>query len=315
MKLDLNSKVARQKIMDKISTRNHISVCVCTYKRPYYLKGLLKSIDLQETEKLFTFNIIVVDNDRERTAEEPVTRCRAECKAEINYAVEERLNISLARNKAIESARGELIAFIDDDEIPGKTWLLTLYRAMQKYKADAAMGPVYPIYQVQPPKWVIKGKFYQRPTYKTGIINDWTKGRTGNLLIKRSLFDSARIYFDPRFGKGGEDQDLTRRMMEKGFKFVWCNEAIAHEIIPPSRWRLKNMIRKAFIRGKMSAQYPGSKFIMASKSIIAVSAYALSLPFLLLLDYALFIEYLVKINDHSGRIMAIILKSRIQENE
>jgi hypothetical protein len=83
--------------------------------------------------------------------------------------------------------------------------------------------------------------------------------------------------------------ELKVRTMGKRSKFIWCNEAVAHEIIPLDRWRLKNMVRKAFIRGKMSAQYPGSKFIMASKSIIAASAYALSLPFLLLLDYALFI--------------------------
>jgi succinoglycan biosynthesis protein ExoM len=290
---------------------SHISVCICTYKRPYFLSGLIKAVDSQTTENLFTFDIIVVDNDQQRTAQEIVVLCKRECKTEISYVVEERQNISLARNKAIESARGDLIAFIDDDEIPDKLWLLTLYKAMEKYKADAVMGPVFPIYQVRPPKWVIEGKFFERPTYKTGPLKDWTKGRTGNLLIKKSLFDSTGIYFDSKFGKGGEDQDLTRRMMERGFIFIWCNEAVAHEIIPLDRWRLRNMIRKAFIRGKMSAQYPGSKFIMASKSIIAASAYSLSLPFLLLLGYALFIDYLVKISDHSGRIMAIILKSRI----
>lgn len=303
--------VTEQKEWDMGFMKNHISVCICTYQRPHYLIELIESINAQETDGLFTFDIIVVDNDRERTAEEPATRCRSKCQAEISYAVEERQNISLARNKAIKLARGDLIAFIDDDEIPNKAWLLTLYKAMKKYEADAVMGPVFPIYQVEPPKWVIKGKFFERPTYKTGPFKDWAKGRTGNLLIKKSLFDSTGINFDSKFGKGGEDQDLTRRMMEKGFIFIWCNEAVAHEIIPLNRWRLKNMIRKAFIRGKMSAQYPGSKLIMASKSIIAASAYALSLPFLLLLDYALFIEYLVKIGDHSGRIMAIIQKSRI----
>ncbi|HOT68575.1 MAG TPA: glycosyltransferase [Candidatus Saccharicenans sp.] len=296
-------------------TKSHISVCICTYKRSHFLSPLIKSVDSQATEDLFTFDIIVVDNDWQRTAQKIVSLCKRECKTKITYAVEERQNISLARNKAIQYAKGDLIAFIDDDEIPDKFWLVTLYKAMGKYKADAVMGPVLPIYQVKPPEWVIKGKFFQRPTYKTGFINDWTKGRTGNLLIKKSLFDYTGINFDPRFGKGGEDQDLARRMMRSGFKFVWCNEAIAHEIIPPARWRLKNMIRKAFTRGKMSAQYPGSRFIMASKSIIAASVYALSLPFLLILDYALFIEYLVKISDHSGRIIAIILKSRIQENE
>jgi len=289
-------------------TKSHISVCICTYKRPHLLSELIKSIDCQVREDLFTFDIIVVDNDRQRTAQEIVSLCKMEYKTKISYYVEERQNISLARNKAIQCAIGDFIAFIDDDEIPDKCWLLTLYKAMEKYKADAVMGPVFPIYQVKPPKWVIKGKFFERPTYKTGPFKDWTKGRTGNLLIKKSLFDSTGIYFDLRFGKGGDDQDLTRRMMEKGFIFIWCNEAMAHETIPPDRWRLKNMIRKAFIRGKMSAQYPGSKLIMASKSIIAISAYALSLPFLLLLDYALFIEYLVKIGDHSGRILAIIQK-------
>jgi len=307
--------LTEQKKWDNTFVKHHISVCICTYQRPYLLRKLIESIDSQSTENIFTFNIIVVDNDRKRTAKEIVAGCLKECQTEISYAVEERQNISLARNKAIESASGDLIAFIDDDEIPDKFWLLTLYKAMEKYKADAVMGPVFPIYQVKPPKWVIKGKFFQRPTYKTGFINDWTKGRTGNLLIKKSLFDSTGIYFDPRFGRGGEDQDLTRRMMGRDFRFVWCNVAIAHEIIPPARWRLKNMIRKAFDRGKMSSQYPGSKFIMASKSISAISAYALSLPFLLILDYQLFIEYLVKIGDHSGRIIAIILKPRIKDNE
>jgi len=296
-------------------TKSHISVCICTYKRSHFLSPLIKSVDSQATEDLFTFDIIVVDNDWQRTAQKIVSLCKRECKTKITYAVEERQNISLARNKAIQYAKGDLIAFIDDDEIPDKFWLVTLYKAMGKYKADAVMGPVLPTYQVRPPKWVIEGKFFERPTYKTGPLKNWTKGRTGNLLIKKSLFDSTGIGFDSKFGKGGEDQDLTRRMMERGFIFIWCNEAIAHEIIPPAKWHIKNMIRKAFIRGKMSAQYPGSKFIMASKSISAISAYALSLPFLLILDYQLFIEYLVKIGDHSGRIIAIILKPRIKDNE
>jgi hypothetical protein len=99
--------------------------------------------------------------------------------------------------------------------------------------------------------------------------------------------------------------------MGKWSKFVWFDEVIVQEIIPKNRY----MIRKTYMRGKMSSQYPGSKFIMASKSISAISAYALSLTFLLILDYQLFIEYLVKIGNHSGRIIAIILKPRIKDNE
>ena len=285
---------------------NLISVCICTYKRPHLLKTLLKSLLNQQTDNVFVFDIIIVDNDNLRSAEAIVKNFQNQKKIDIVYSVEERKNIALARNKAVQIARGDLIAFIDDDEIPTRFWLLTLYKALLKFKADAVMGPVFPVYKVKPPKWVLRGNFHKRPTYKTGFFCDWTKGRTGNLLIKKSLFNNAGIYFNPKFGQGGEDQDLTRRMLEKGYKFIWCNEARIYEIIPPERWNLVYMLKKAFIRGKMSAQYPGPKIIKIIKSLIALIIYTLSLPFLIFIGYHTLISYMIKISDHLGRILAIL---------
>ena len=284
----------------------HISVCVLTYKRQELLKESLQSICRQATEDLFTYDIVVVDNDKDSSAENVVNQFVQESKMEVNYVVEEKQNIALARNKAIKSAKGDLIAFIDDDEIADKTWLLSLYKAMVNYNADAVLGPVFPVYRVKPPTWVLKGKIHQRKIYSSGFVISWYMGRTGNLLIKKNLFNSAKIYFDPKFGQGGEDQDLTRRMVAKGFKFIWCNKARAYEIIPPERWSLKYMFRKALIRGKMSALFPGSKLFAVIKSIIAIIVYCLSLPFLLFIGYHFFVEYLVKIGDHLGRTMAIL---------
>jgi len=289
--------------------KTHIAVCICTYKRPEMLRNLLKSLYNQSTDDFITYSIIVVDNDKLRSAEKVVAEIKSDLRTEISYLVEENKNIALARNKAIYSAKGDLIAFIDDDEIPEERWLLTLYEAMIKYKADAVLGPVFPLYEVRPPAWVTKGKFHQRPIYKSGFSIDWNQGRTGNLLIKRNLFDITGIYFDPRFGKGGEDQDFTRKMLERGFKFIWCSEAIAYEIIPPERWNIKNMLIKSFIRGKMSSQYPGSKIVMTTKSLVAISIYLIALPFLLLVQYHLFVQYLIKTGDHIGRITAILFKS------
>ena len=42
----------------------------------------------------------------------PPSGCR------VKYCVEPRQNIALARNKALQNAEGDLIAFIDDDEFP-----------------------------------------------------------------------------------------------------------------------------------------------------------------------------------------------------
>lgn len=41
----------------------HISVCICTFKRPSLLLRLLKELAGQETQGLFTYSIVVVDND------------------------------------------------------------------------------------------------------------------------------------------------------------------------------------------------------------------------------------------------------------
>jgi len=261
------------------------------------------------TQNLFTYSIVVVDNDRLRSAEKVVYDSKKD-HIDILYVVEERKNISIARNKAIDNATGDYIAFIDDDEIPEQDWVLTLYKALKKFQADAVLGPVFPVYQVQPPNWVIRSKLHLRPTYETGIEIDWRKGRTGNLLIKKVLFDSTGIFFDPRFGQGGEDQDLTQRMLKKGFRFIWCNEARVNEIILPVRWNIKNMLMKSIIRGRMSAQYPDSRTMILGKSLLAIFVYSLALPFLILIGFHLFVQYLIKIGDHAGRVCAILFGIR-----
>src|SRR5664280_1724691 len=56
----------------KIGTK-HISVCICTYKRPWLLKRLLGEIGKQETGGLFSYSIVVADNDALRSAEATVS--------------------------------------------------------------------------------------------------------------------------------------------------------------------------------------------------------------------------------------------------
>ena len=97
---------------------SHISVCVCTYKRPEFLKRLLEELANLETEGRFTFSIVVADNDRLRSAEALVSNFAAGSSAPVTYCAEPEQNICLARNRAIENATGDMIAFIDDDEFP-----------------------------------------------------------------------------------------------------------------------------------------------------------------------------------------------------
>ena len=83
------------------------------------------------------------------------------------------------------------------------------------------------------PAWVVAGASTDRPTYPTGFVIDWTKGRTGNVLLRKELFAGWTPPFRPEF-LTGEDQDFFRRMIDQGRVFMWCNEAVAYEVVPPS---------------------------------------------------------------------------------
>ncbi len=283
----------------------HITVCVCTYKRPQFLTRLLKELQRQETEELFSYSVVVVDNDQKQSANNVVSECRSDFSLEINYCVEPQQNIALARNKAVENAKGDFIAFIDDDELPIKDWLLTLFKTCNKHRVDGVLGPVKPYFEEEPPEWVVKGKFYDRPSYNTGFVIDWRKGRTGNALLKRQMFNTVEQAFNPEF-LTGEDQDFYRRMIEKGCVFIWCNEAVAHEIVPSIRWKRSFILRRALLRGKVSLNHPTFRAFEAIKSMAAVSAYTIALPFLLLFGQHVFMSYLEKTFTHLGKLIGLL---------
>jgi glycosyltransferase involved in cell wall biosynthesis len=223
----------------------------------------------------------------------------------IQYLVEPRQNIALARNTAVENAQGDYIVFIDDDEFPTPSWLMTMVNTCAKYDVDGVLGPVKPWFEHEPPKWVVRGKFHERPTYPTGLVIDWRKGRTGNTFLKKGLFTPGQQHFRPEF-LTGEDQDFFRRTIEKGHRFVWCNEAVAYEIVPAERCKRSFMLRRALLRGKVSLEHPDMGAPQVLKSAIAIMIYSIALPFLFLIGHHWFMKYLVKTCDHAGRILAFV---------
>jgi len=81
------------------------------------------------------------DNDRDQSAKDTVGEFARTSLVEVVYCTETEQNISLARNKALEFAKGDLIAWIDDDEFPNKDWLLILFKTLQKFGSDGVLGP------------------------------------------------------------------------------------------------------------------------------------------------------------------------------
>jgi len=84
----------------------HISVCICTYKRPDFLKRLLAELGRQDTGGLFTYSIVLADNDHLESAKPVVSDFVATSMVPVAYCVEPRQNIALTRNKAEHQRAG-----------------------------------------------------------------------------------------------------------------------------------------------------------------------------------------------------------------
>ncbi len=286
--------------------KHHICICICTYKRPEYLLRLLKKLEKQKTEDLFDYSIVVVDNDSSESAKQIVKSYAQQSKISINYFVQPEQNIALTRNKAIENSTGDFLGFIDDDEFPVENWLLEHYKTINKYKVDGILGPVLPDYEKDPPKWVLKGHFFDRPSLQSGFILSWNDTRTGNALLKRDLFKEPCQWFDPKHGSGGEDKDFFQKKIENGHVFIWCNEAPVFETVPPVRWKRTFMLKKALLRGKVVFETSPSKFSEICKSLIAITIYTLGMPFFLILGHHIFMTYLIKNCDHIGKVLSAL---------
>jgi len=291
----------------------HISVCICTFERPLLLKRLLDRLNQQRTENEFTYSIVVTDNDAELSARPVVVDFAATSRVDLNYSSEPRQNIALARNEAIAHSRGDFIAFIDDDEFPEPDWLLMMLRSCEAYGAAGVLGPVRPHFDEHPPSWILKGRFCERPEYPAGHVMHWEECRTGNVLFRRTILDGVGEVFKAEFGNGGEDKDFFLRMTQQGHLFRWCNDGIIYEIVPPTRWERTYMLKRAMLRGKNILKHPVGRTGLLLRSIVAVPAYSLILPFTLLMGQHVFMKYCIKFCDHAGRVLALLRINPVRE--
>jgi glycosyltransferase involved in cell wall biosynthesis len=294
----------------------HISVCICTFRRPHFLKRLLAELEHQVVDNRFTYSIVIADNDSNESARDCVAEFVAKSKVPARYCSEPRQSIALARNKAVENATGDFIAFIDDDEFPCRDWLQELLNTCEQYRVDAVLGPVRPHFAEEPPGWIIRGGFCERPEFPTGRVIKWSEGRTGNILLKREVFNVSNPPFNPVYDNGGEDMDFLQRASARGAAFVWCNEAAVYETVPPSRWKRSYMFKRALLRGKNILKYPTRmRLRLLATSTVAVPLYLLALPVMSLGGQHLFMKYGIKLSDHLGRLLALIGMNPVSEKD
>jgi GT2 family glycosyltransferase len=128
-----------------------ISVVVCTFKRPFFLKKCIDSILLNRYEN---YEIIVVGQGTDKAPQKIIDE-NFGGNASIHYVHTDIVGLSHARNIGCNSAQGEVIAFIDDDAMATVDWLEGYAEAFQTIVPVPAMvgGMIEPDWETPTPRW------------------------------------------------------------------------------------------------------------------------------------------------------------------
>jgi len=291
--------------------KDHISICICTYRRNRMLERLLRKLALQETDEHFDYSIVVVDNDALGPARETVMRLKDELGLDITYGIEPIQTISAARNHSIRLAKGNYIGIIDDDEFPPTHWLVTMYRAILTFDVDGALAPVHPFFEKEPPAWLVKSKFCERPVHRTGTLLMWDQTRTGNVLLKKDVFDEHQLCFDLKYKTSGSDKEFFREAMAMGYRFIAVEEAPVYEVVPPERQTKSYYIKRAVLQASNERKYRApllhglSKVSTPLKSMVALMVYAMILPFSVMAGSHAVIKYAEKFVYHMSWLLSM----------
>ncbi len=228
-----------------------ISVALCTYFRPQLLGECLESLVTQNTQ--YPFEIIVVDNDAGGSAYEavkPFIGRASEKGLVLRYVIEPRQNLALARNHGIAEAKGDWIAFIDDDETAEPNWLENLMEAAKRWDADGVWGPVARKFPAEFPQWFVDADLM--PTARKDE-NGLYKGNlaTGNALVRKVVLLEREGPFSEFYGiTGGSDTELFGWLGGKGWRFFATSDAVVTEFQPvvrsTVRWNFRRSYRGSF---------------------------------------------------------------------
>jgi len=242
-------------------TSTHASICIATHRRPQGLEKLLGSLASQKGAP--PFDVIVVDNDREKSAESVALQFRAIIP--LTYLVEPVRGIARARNRAIAISRSPFLAFIDDDEWATPQWLAMLDRENNRSAADVVIGRVEVEFDAGVSELVRHCGLFDPSPLPDGATVPWYQTRTSNAYVRRDALPDREAPFSTRFDLiGGEDVYLFKKMIDSGARVVAAAAAVVFEHRSVERANFTWVLRRALRNGGTIAEieYSAMPFVV-----------------------------------------------------
>ncbi|MCA1563352.1 MAG: glycosyltransferase [Acidobacteria bacterium] len=217
-----------------------VTVAVCTRNRTASLADCLDALERLDYPAL---DLLVVDNAPWTDGTARLVRDRF---PRIRYTLEPRPGLNWARNRAVLEARGEIVAYTDDDVIVDEGWAAALARTFgEEPDAMAVTGLVVPDELQTAAQSLFEryggfGRGFERRYYQVdaemgerAAVRHGGAGRFGtgaNMAFRRSLFDRAGL-FDPALDvgtptNGGGDLEMFFRVLKTGHLLIYEPRAI-----------------------------------------------------------------------------------------
>ena len=218
--------------------RPRIHVAVPTFRRNELLEpllGMLAPHVLRSPSLADRTEILIIDNDPGGGARDVVAAVAASAELPVRYVHEPRPGIAAVRARAIAEASADgLVVFIDDDGVPGESWIGPLVDTWERTGAEAVAGRIVPGFVDEPSAWSVAGRFFERSNLATGTPR--RSAPSGNLLVDVAGVAALGVSFDPEVGmRGGEDTLFTRGITQAGGRVVACGESVVVDLVPPER--------------------------------------------------------------------------------
>ena len=212
-----------------MSESPRITVVVPTYRRPELLARCLDAL-MAQTFSAEAFEIVVVDDGHDDATRDRVETLSRSGPPLRYLRPSAGRGPAVARNAGWRAARGEIVAFTDDDTIPDLLWLERGEAALQAHPPWTALSgrvevPLTPQRRARPTDHELMTMGLETAEFVTA-----------NAFVRRSALQRV-AGFDERFTRAWrEDSDLQFRLIADGGGIGRCEEAVVLHPVRRERW-------------------------------------------------------------------------------
>jgi glycosyltransferase involved in cell wall biosynthesis len=236
-----------------------ITVAICTRNRAGLLRKAIESVVGQITGDA---EILLIDNASTDNTPE-ITRSFAAKYPRVTAYREEKLGLSAARNTALRLARGQYVAFLDDDAVAEPGWLEAYRDCFRRPPVPllaGAGGAVFPRYDGPRPAWIPPGANLLNWSTQAGSFQERGGPWGCNFAVHREQA-LAHGGFNPALGRSGagmgahEETELFWKLKRTGWAFWWLPTARIRHHVAGHRLTFWAQCRDAFSSGRFAARY------------------------------------------------------------